>query len=263
MQRGLFQVHYLCVQWHYKLEVGLISPSPKSNNLTSLSSMTFPIHMTYHLVIVIPISPQLTPYIHQSPQLPPLLMSQLGPHVLIFTLYGWNSSWESYHYSLKDLCDEVVHHVPPSNPYQVWPPPAKDSMGNKELTCNHIWERMHRTHNPGMPQTKDALQSLSQSSHILEPEDSDSEDSLSLCPDDSVNDTEFEDSLHEFTQSPSIEDPMFSELVTVIPLKCHHMMMTLSPTLVNVTYLMIIHHHPMIGSKMSLNLASVRSLTHH
>ena len=56
-----------------------------------------------------------------------------------------------------------------------------------------------------MSQTKDAIQSLPQSSHILEPEDSDSQDSLSLCPDGSVNDTEYEDSLHEFTQSPSIE----------------------------------------------------------
>ena len=108
-------------------------------------------------------------------------------------------------YSPNDLCDEVAHHVPPSNPYKVWPPSTKDSMGNKELSGNHAGGRLHSTHNPGTPQTKDALQSLPQSSHILELEDSDSEDSLSLCPDDSVNDTEFEDSLYEFTQSPSTE----------------------------------------------------------
>ena len=58
-----------------------------------------------------------------------------------------------------------------------------------------------------MPQTNDALQSLSQSSHILDHDDSDSEDSQSLYPDYSFNDdTEFEDSLHEFTQSTSIEE---------------------------------------------------------
>ena len=112
---------------------------------------------------------------------------------------------KSSHSSPNNLCDEVVHHVPPSNPYQIWLAPAKDSMGNRELPCNHMWQRMHRTHNPGMPQTKDALQSLPQSSHILEPKDSVSEDSQSLCPDDSVNDTEIEDFLHKFTQSPSIE----------------------------------------------------------
>ena len=108
-------------------------------------------------------------------------------------------------YSPNDLCDEVAYHVPPSNPYKVWPPSTKDIMGNKELSGNHAGGRLHRTDNPGKPQTKDALQSLPQSSHILEPEDSDSEDSLSLYPDDSVNDTEFEDSLYEFTQSPSTE----------------------------------------------------------
>ena len=44
---------------------------------------------------------------------------------------------KSSHYRLNDLCDEVVHHVSPSNPYKVWPPPTKDSMGNKELSGNH------------------------------------------------------------------------------------------------------------------------------
>ena len=85
-------------------------------------------------------------------------------------------------------------------------PYNKDGMGNKELSCDHFWERIHRTPNPGIPQTKDAFQSLPQSSHILEPKDSDSEDLQSLYPDDSVNNTEFQDSLHEFTRSPSIED---------------------------------------------------------
>ena len=79
-------------------------------------------------------------------------------------------------------------------------------MGNKELPYDHFWERTHRTPNPGIPQNKDAFQSLPQSSHILDHKDSNYEDSLSLHPDDSVNDTEFEDSLHEFTQSPSIEN---------------------------------------------------------
>ena len=64
-------------------------------------------------------------------------------------------------------------------------------MGNKELPCDHFWER---THNPGIPQTKDALPFLPQSSHILEPEDGNSEDSQSLCLDDNVTDTEIEDS---------------------------------------------------------------------
>ena len=34
---------------------------------------------------------------------------------------------KSSHYSPSDLYDEVVHHVSPSNPYKVWPPPTKDS----------------------------------------------------------------------------------------------------------------------------------------
>ena len=80
-------------------------------------------------------------------------------------------------------------------------PYDKDSMGNTELPCDHFWERTHRTHNPGIPQTQDALQPLPQSSHILEPKDTASKDFQSLCPHDSVNDTEFEDSLHEFTVS--------------------------------------------------------------
>ena len=45
-----------------------------------------------------------------------------------------------------------------------------------------------------------------QTSHILEPRDGDNEDFQSLSPDGSVNNTEFQDSLHEFTPSPSIED---------------------------------------------------------
>ena len=73
-------------------------------------------------------------------------------------------------------------------------------MGNKELSCDHFWERTHRTPNPGIPQTQDAFQSLPQSSHILESKDSDSEDFQSLYPDDSVNDIELKDSIHEFTQ---------------------------------------------------------------
>ena len=79
-------------------------------------------------------------------------------------------------------------------------------MGNKELPCDHFWEITQRTHNPCIPQAQDALQSLPQTSHILEPKDGGSEDSRSLHPDDSVNDTDFEDPLHDFTQSPSIED---------------------------------------------------------
>ena len=57
-----------------------------------------------------------------------------------------------------------------------------------------------------MLQTHDILQSHPQSSHILEPEDIDFEDSQSLDPDDSIGeDTEFKDSLHEFAQSTSTE----------------------------------------------------------
>ena len=121
--------------------------------------------------------------------------------------------------SLNDLCDEVVHHVPIQDSSHLHLPimgelhckychvsPYDKDTGNKELPCDHFWERTYRTHNPGIPQTQDALQSLPESSHILEPKDSDSEDSHSICPDDSVNATEFQDSLHEFTQSPSIED---------------------------------------------------------
>ena len=109
-----------------------------------------------------------------------------------------------YHYSPQDLCDEVVHHALPSNPYQVGPPPAKDSMDNEEPPSNHT---KTKESSPGMPPIQDTLQPHPQSSHILEPEDSDSEDSQSLYPDDSVNDdTKFEDSLNELTQSTSIEE---------------------------------------------------------
>ena len=79
-------------------------------------------------------------------------------------------------------------------------------MVNRELPCDCFWERMHRTPNPGMPQTQDDFQSLPQFPHILDHKDSDYKDSSSLCPDDNVNDTELKDSLHEFTQYPSIED---------------------------------------------------------
>ena len=119
--------------------------------------------------------------------------------------------------SLNDLCDEEVHHVPIQDSshlhlsimgelhckYCHVSPYDKDSMVNKDPPCDHFWERTHRT---GKPQTKGALQSPPQTSHILEPKDGDYEDSQSLHPDDSVNDTEFQDSLHEFIQSPSIED---------------------------------------------------------
>ena len=119
--------------------------------------------------------------------------------------------------SLNDLCDEEVHHVPIQNSshlhlsimgelcckYCHVSPYDKDSMVNKDPSCDHFWERTHRTR---IPQTKGALQPPPQTSHILEPKDGDYEDSQSLCPDGSVNNTEFQDSLHEFTPSPSIED---------------------------------------------------------
>ena len=72
------------------------------------------------------------------------------------------------------------------------------------IPFDHFWGRTLRTHNPGMPQTQEALLSLPQSLHILDHKDSDYKDSLSLHPDDSVNNTKFQDSLHEFTQSPNV-----------------------------------------------------------
>ena len=122
--------------------------------------------------------------------------------------------------SLNDLCDEVVHHIPIQDSshlhlpimgelhckYCHVSPYDNDSMVDKELPCDHFWERTCTTHNPGIPQIKNTLQSLPQTSHILEPKDGGSEDSQYLHPDNSVNDTEFQDSLHEFIQSPSIED---------------------------------------------------------
>ena len=56
------------------------------------------------------------------------------------------------------------------------------------------------------PRLRVLFSSPPQTSHILELKDGDYEDSQSLCPDGSVNNTEFQDSLHEFTPSPSIED---------------------------------------------------------
>ena len=56
-------------------------------------------------------------------------------------------------------------------------PYDKDCKGNKELPCDHFWEITHRTHNPGIPQTQDVLQSHPQSSHILAHKDSDYKDS--------------------------------------------------------------------------------------
>ena len=119
--------------------------------------------------------------------------------------------------SLNDLCDEEVHHVPIQDSshlhlpimgelhckYCHVSPYDKDNMVNKDPPYDHFWERTHRT---GIPQTKGALQPPPQTSHILEPKDGDHDNSQSLCPNDSVNNTEFQDSLHEFTPSPSIED---------------------------------------------------------
>ena len=89
--------------------------------------------------------------------------------------------------SLNDLCDEEVH-VPIQDSshlhlsiigelhckYCHVSPYDKDSMVNKDPSCDHFWERTHRT---GIPQTKGALQPPPQTSHILEPKDGDHEDS--------------------------------------------------------------------------------------
>ena len=84
MQRGQAQIHKLCsVTLKLEVELTSLSPSTKSDNLTSLSSMILPTPMTYHLVMVTSIH-----YLPQSPQLPPMLCPHPGSCVLNFTLYG-------------------------------------------------------------------------------------------------------------------------------------------------------------------------------
>ena len=108
------------------------------------------------------------------------------------------------YYSPQDLGDEVVHHALPSNPYQIGPPPAKDNMDNEGPPSNHT---KTKEKSPGMPQTQDTFLPHPQSSHILGHENSDSEDSQSLYPDDSVNDDiECEDPLYKFTESTSLKE---------------------------------------------------------
>ena len=66
-----------CVSSEPKVASRANQSQPKVEQSDNPVKHDIPIHMTYHLVIVIPISPQLTAYIHQIPQLLPLLMSQL------------------------------------------------------------------------------------------------------------------------------------------------------------------------------------------
>ena len=124
---------------------------------------------------------------------------------------------------MGELCCKYCH----VSPYD------KNSMGNKELPCDHIWERTHRTHNSGMPQTKDALQSLPQlhTSLIMRivilriP----SPYILMIVLMMTLNLRIPYMSLH----SPPVLIKTSPELVTVIPLmKWHPMMMTLFPTCV-------------------------------
>ena len=166
--------------------------------------------MTYQLVIVIfPSMPTVTTTTNLSAKDP-----MYSPLPFMGETHHENSS----PCSLNDLCDgREVHNVPIQDSshlhlpimgelhckYCHVSPCDKDGMVNKDPPFDHFWERIHRT---GIPQTKGALQPPPQTSHSLEPKDGDHEDYQSLCLDGSVNNTEFWDSLHELTQSPSIED---------------------------------------------------------
>ena len=165
--------------------------------------MTLPTHLTYQLVIVISIHYQCAPFFPQSLVTTTTNLSAKDPMYSSLTFMG-----ETHHQknpspcSLNDLCDEEVHHGPIQDSSHLYlsimgelcckychvSPYDKESMVNKDPPCDHFWERTHRT---GKPQTKGALQSPPQTSHILEPKDGDYEDSQSLCPDGSVNNTDF------------------------------------------------------------------------
>ena len=105
-----------------------------SKNLTSLSSMTFPTHMTYYLVIVISMHCQCAPYFHQNQKLQPLLMSQsraLCTH--FYPLWVKRITRNLLTVAPVTCMMERFIMFPPSNPYQVWPSPAKDDQGKKSM----------------------------------------------------------------------------------------------------------------------------------
>ena len=147
--------------------------------------------------------------------------------------------WKSCHVSPSDLHDEVIHHAPPSNPYQVWPPPTKDSMGNKELPCNHIREevqeflRLKMSWRAFLSLYTSLIMGMA-SPHIL---------ITVLMTTQNLR-------IHHLSLLARKNTSL--GLMTVIPLmKCHQVMMTLPPTFMNVTYFMVIPHHPLIHFKMS------------
>ena len=160
-----------------KWEVRLTSPSPKSNYLTFLSSVTLPTHMTYQLVIVISIHYQCAPYFHQSPQSLPMLMFTFKiPHTYI---YPFRVNFGAHIAMLAPMIRIV---------WLIRTLPVTTS--GKELVQLIILEypRLRMLFSPFLKHHT----SLSPRMVALK------------IP--SLNSTEFQDSLHEFIQSPSIED---------------------------------------------------------
>ena len=224
--------------------------------------MTFPTHMTYHLVIVIIIPPQWTPYFHQIPQLPPLPMSKsrtpcthLYPlwvklimrNLLLIAPMTCVMKWLIMfpHQILTRFCHLQLRILGVIRNFLV-------TMLVEDFIELIILEhpRLRMPFSPFL----NLHTSLSLRIVILK----------ISCPYVLMTvlmTLNLRIPCMSSHKLPALR-PTSSELVTVIPLmKYHHMMMTLFLTCV--TYWMIIHHHPLIGSKMSLNLTSVKSLIHH